>query len=262
MLHGLSRLQLAGGVAAYVVGMGVAYECFRPVPKLPTACDRCKTFNKLAPKYDCEIERDESTSGLLEMRKEMVALARGKVLEVAGGTGRNLAFYGRDVTELLVTDYSESMLTVAARKVADQRAAHGTLPSRVTLAVTDASALALPSDEFDTIVDTFGLCSFEEPERALAEMARCCKPGGQILLLEHGMSSWSVLAWWQQHRLNRHVVRWGCYWNRDILKMVQESGLHIHEVKRRHLGTTYYVRCSPPPDGVQGPQPQRPPTSP
>lgn len=243
----LSRAQLAGGAAAYVVGVGVAYEMARPIPKLPDCCERCKTFNDLASSYDSEIEKDEATSGILEMRKAMIARARGSVLEVAGGTGRNLAFYGREVKELLVTDYSESMLQMAAKKVAEKRtnpASAGAL-SNVTLAVTDASALALPTAQYDTVVDTFGLCSFEEPERALQEMARCCKPGGEILLLEHGVSSWSALAWWQQHKLNRHVVRWGCYWNRDILKMVEQSGLTIHEVERRHLGTTYYVRCSP-----------------
>ena len=260
----LSRAQLAGGAVAYVAGVGIAYEVARPIPKLPDSCERCKTFNNLAPCYDSEIERDESSSGILEMRREMIARARGRVLEVAGGTGRNLAFYGNAVSELLITDYSEKMLQVAACKVAEQRAKRGGEAggsgdgglSRVTLAVTDASSLALPSAAYDTIVDTFGLCSFEAPERALEEMARCCKPGGEILLLEHGVSSWSLLAWWQQHRLNRHVVRWGCYWNRDILQMVRDSGLKVLEVQRRHLGTTYMVRCTPsaPSATVQGPQ--------
>lgn len=81
----------------------------------------------------------------------------------------------------------------------------------------------------------------------LREMKRCCADDGEILLLEHGVSSWSVLKWWQQHRLNRHVVRWGCYWNRDILELVEQSGLHVRAVERRHLGTTYYLRCSPTP---------------
>lgn len=263
LLSSYSKVQLAGGAVAYAVGVGLAYELARPVPKLPNCCERCKTFDSLAPKYDTEIEKDEATSGILELRKHIIARARGRVLEVAGGTGRNLDFYGHGVSELLITDWSEQMLQVAARKVAAKRAEGGGSSSggsgalsKVTLAVTDASALALPSAAYDTVVDTFGLCSFEAPERALQEMARCCKPDGEILLLEHGVSSWSVLAWWQQHRLNRHVVRWGCYWNRDILKMVEESGLQVLEVRRKHLGTTYYVRCRPPagpPVGV-GPQ--------
>lgn len=42
-------------------------------------------------------------------------------------------------------------------------------------------------------VDTFGLCSFEDPAVALKEMQRCCRPGGKVLLLEHGRSSWGWL---------------------------------------------------------------------
>jgi len=305
----LSRhLKIAGGVATYGLGTYAAYEYFRPVPPLPSCKDRCCTFNKLAPVYDKEIEQDESTSGIVEMRREMVAHARGDVLEVAGGTGRNISFYGQAVKSLLITDYSESMLQVAARKVAEARAADAAASgplSNVTLAVTDASKMALPSASYDTVVDTFGICSFEEPEAALGEMRRCCKPGGQVLLLEHGQSNWTLLAKWQRHRLNRHVVRWGCYCalaglklrsrrsnastpplptpcparnpgnpgnmsaslhvaeafsttrlslslllstgNRDILGLVQRSGLRIKSVERKHMGTTLLIIAENPP---------------
>jgi len=241
-------LRIAGGGVAYVAGVGIAYEAFRPIPPLPSACDRCCTFDTLAPTYDKEIERDESSSGILELRKEMVARARGRVLEVAGGTGRNLAYYDASaVSELVISDFSERMLQVAAHKVAALRSEGAArVPSKVTLAVTDASAMPLPTAMFDTIVDTFGLCSFERPEEALSEMRRCAKPGAQILLLEHGASDWALLAWWQQRKLNRHVVKWGCYWNRDIESLVRASGLVVREVQRKHLGTTYVLVCENP----------------
>lgn len=254
-MQSLTRGRLLGGAIAYGAGVGLAYEFSRPIPKLPDCCERCATFNRLAPGYDGEIERDEASSGILELRKKMAGRASGRVLEVAGGTGRNLNFYSDEaIADLLIIDYSEKMLQVAAQKVAESRAtqAGGGVASRVTLAVTDAARMAaVPSAAYDTVVDTFGLCSFEAPERALGEMVRVCKPDGQILLLEHGVSDWSALAWWQQHRLNRHVVRWGCYWNRDILQLVEDAGLRVDEVERRHLGTTYLLRCTPRP--VAGP---------
>ena len=115
-------VKLAGGAAAYVFGVGVAYEFSRPIPPLPSAKQRCCTFDSLAPGYDKDIEKDEQTSGILDLRKEMAKLARGKVLEIAGGTGRNLGFYDGDaVTDLLIGDYSEKMLHVAAHKVAHMR---------------------------------------------------------------------------------------------------------------------------------------------
>ncbi len=260
-------LKYGAGAAVYAVGVGVAYEASRPIPKLPSCEERCCTFGNLAPRYDSEIELDESSSGILEMRREVGERASGAVLEVAGGTGRNLPYYTSAVDELLIGDYSQPMLQVAAQKVAQMRHAAAAappssaeattrrLPSKVTLAVLDACDLALPADSFDTVVDSFGLCSFERPVDALREMRRCVKPGGTVLLLEHGVSSWSAVAWWQRHRLNRHVVRWGCFWNRDILGLVEESGLLIDDVKRTQLGTLYLIRCRKPPappDGGSG----------
>lgn len=64
---------------------------------------------------------------------------------------------------------------------------------------------------FDTIVDTFGVCSVHNPIavrnissdkdlsfintlQMLHELARVCKEDGKILLLEHGMSKWSWIT--------------------------------------------------------------------
>ena len=83
---------LAGGGVAYLGGVVLAYEYVSPKVPLPSACERCRTFNCLAPGYDAEIERDEASSGILERRRDIASYAKGKVLEVAGRTGRNLAF--------------------------------------------------------------------------------------------------------------------------------------------------------------------------
>lgn len=166
---------LAGGGVAYVGGVVLAYEYLSPRPPLPSACERCCTFNALAPSYDAEIERDEASSGILELRREIAAYAKGKVLEVAGGTGRNLAFYTDAVRELLVIDTSAEMLKVGAGKVAALRAeGRAAGLSAVTLAVGDAEALPCESEQYDTVLDSFGLCSFERPQAALEEMKRWC----------------------------------------------------------------------------------------
>lgn len=111
-------LRAAAGLAVYGLGAGVAYELSRPQPQLPTHCERCSTFNALAPQYDFEIERDELSSGILDLRRQMIGRASGRVLEVGAGTGRNLAYYTDAVSELIVSDYSEAMLQVAAEKAA------------------------------------------------------------------------------------------------------------------------------------------------
>jgi methyltransferase OMS1 len=50
--------------------------------------------------------------------------------------------------------------------------------------------------------------------------------------------------------LFRHALEFGCHWNRDIGKIIEESGLEIVELKRKHLGTTWWIELRP---GKKGP---------
>ena len=109
---------------------GMDMNCTAIFKTNPTDRGMCCTFNALAPKYDSEIERDESTSGILDLRREMVASASGRVLEVGAGTGRNVTFYTDAVSDLIVSDYSEPMLRVAAEKVARLQATSQRQPSQ------------------------------------------------------------------------------------------------------------------------------------
>eukprot|EP00316_Scyphosphaera_apsteinii_P013661 CAMPEP_0119323306 /NCGR_PEP_ID=MMETSP1333-20130426/60428_1 /TAXON_ID=418940 /ORGANISM="Scyphosphaera apsteinii, Strain RCC1455" /LENGTH=222 /DNA_ID=CAMNT_0007330713 /DNA_START=20 /DNA_END=689 /DNA_ORIENTATION=- len=183
----MRSLRIGLGAAAYCAGIGITYEFSQPKPSLPTAAQRCCTFENLAPEYDTEVEHDETAAGILAMRAELAASARGKVLEIAAGTGRNLPFYKREQVEaLVISDYSEQMLTVAARKVAQLRDIEKhAMPSAITLAVMDAAALPFADSTYDTIVDSFGLCSFEEPQSVLREM-------GGVARWVATCSSWSM----------------------------------------------------------------------
>ncbi|GIL90628.1 hypothetical protein Vretimale_15761 [Volvox reticuliferus] len=99
--------------------------------------------------------------------------------------------------------------------------------------------------QFDTVVDTFGLCSHEDPIQALKEMARVCKANGKILLLEHGRSHYQ----WLNRRLDssaaEHQRKWGCMWNKDISELIQQAGLQVDKVTRWHFGTSYYIVARP-----------------
>ncbi|KAG0085625.1 hypothetical protein BGZ92_008853 [Podila epicladia] len=105
----------------------------------------------------------------------------------------------------------------------------------------NAAAIPYPDQSFDTVVDTFGLCSFEEPVLVLKEMKRVLKPGGRLLLLEHGNSHWGFMQDMQAKQLDKHVHKYGCYWNREIEELVKEAGLVVREKERSQLGTVYYI---------------------
>ena len=99
-----------------------------------------------------------------------------------------------------------------------------------------------PPNTFDSVIDTFGLCSFEDPERAITEMVNVCKPNRKIILLEHGISSGKMIKMYQNKKLLKHVYSWGCYWNRDILKYVKDrEDVIIDKIQRKHFGTTYII---------------------
>ncbi|BDA41943.1 probable ubiquinone/menaquinone biosynthesis C-methyltransferase Ub at C-terminar half [Coccomyxa sp. Obi] len=105
---------------------------------------------------------------------------------------------------------------------------------------------AYPENSFDTVVDTFGLCSHGDPVQALKEMGRLCKPEGRILLLEHGKASPDWLNKWLDEGAHKHLMKWGCQWNRDIESIVKEAGLEIELLSRWHFGTTYVIIARPP----------------
>mmetsp|Transcript_24776 Transcript_24776/g.53441 ORF Transcript_24776/g.53441 Transcript_24776/m.53441 type:complete len:267 (+) Transcript_24776:55-855(+) len=208
---------------------------------------RTATFQKIAHAYDDEIEKDEVVMGINLLRRALLYFhAKGTVLEVGAGTGRNLGYYpGKStVSKIILTDSSEKMLLRAKEKLSNMSSDER---GRYQVMEADAANLrSFPDNSFDTIVDTFGLCSFDDPVAVLKELQRVCKPDGKILLLEHGRSkSYIGLSGYLDKHAERHAKNWGCVWNRDIDKIVESSGLKTDTLDNWHFGTTYYIVCRP-----------------
>jgi ubiquinone/menaquinone biosynthesis C-methylase UbiE len=110
-------------------------------------------------------------AGQARTRAQLLAGARGRVLEVGAGHGLNLAHYPSGVDELVLTDPSPWML---ARAPAGTDIRQAGLPS-----------LPFADGRFDTVVCTYVLCSIDDQAAALAEIARVLAPGGALLFLEH-----------------------------------------------------------------------------
>jgi methyltransferase OMS1 len=171
---------------------------------------RSATFQKIAYSYDDEISKDEFVMGINLLRRALLYFhAQGNVLEVGAGTGRNLGYYpsGSVVKKIVLTDSSEKMLEKANEKL---KRMSKTEKSRHEVMVADACKLPFPDHSFDTIVDTFGLCSFDDPTACLKELQRVCRPDGKILLLEHGRTkSYSGLSSYLDKHAERHAKNWG-----------------------------------------------------
>ena len=343
VLSGLTALVMGAYISLVLSSSSTGGACTSPcahpatagpggTPLAPTgrpagmdAATSPEQVRQTAAAFDKEQDLPELLIGVRGLRKKLAARARGHVLEVAVGTGRNLPFY--DWTEVVAADeeqgrgererarvrtllerhsrsgskgvdvekerlagrldgevltftgldISADMLGVARERLRDavpglkaivQRgraaapAEKGTvvdlLDGRIRLVMADAQQpLAEPpgvamahGGKYDTIVQTFGLCSVEDPTKLLASMASKVQPGsGRILLLEHGR------GWldWMNERLDssaeKHFQRYGCWWNRDIEKIVRDAektipGLEVVKVDRPgrfQFGTTLLI---------------------
>lgn len=176
-------------------------------------------------------------TGISLMRRFLMKSAQGSVLEIAAGTGRNLQYYPREA-RVTLTDFSDGMLQQITPEAKQSVAA-------CDLRVMSAQNLQFESEAFDTVVDTFGLCSMDDSVKTLQEMQRVCKRDGRILLLEHGRSHYAWLSSVLDKFADAHAQRWGCHWNRDILALVEAAGLEVETVRRFHFGTTYYIIAKP-----------------
>ncbi len=173
--------------------------------------------------------------GLRRLRRRLVESAKGDVLEVAIGTGKNLAYYPKEI-RLTGVDLSQGMLSNAKRR-ADR------LGLVARFEVMDAEHLPLADESFDTSVDTMSLCTFPNPVATLKELARVCRESGRVLLLEHGRSDRAWLGGFQDRRARKHAEPLGCQWNREPLKLVEQSGLRIVHAERYFFGVFHLIEA-------------------
>ncbi|WBB53545.1 class I SAM-dependent methyltransferase [Verrucosispora sp. WMMD573] len=208
----------------------------RTTAETPTAKQR-RVWNRSAPSYDKQIaffERVQFAGG----REWLGVRARGRVLEVAIGTGRNLPYYPADVTVVGV-ELSRAMLDIARRRAAD-------LGRAVDLREGDAEALPFTAASFDTVVCALSLCSIPHPAQAIDEMKRVLVPGGRLLLLDHIGSTWPPVhaAQWLLERLT--VRSAGEHLTRRQLPLVRATGFTIVEAERLKAGTVERVHAVKP----------------
>ncbi len=192
--------------------------------------------DKFAPYYD-RSEYLGEILGIRKLRNNLIRSASGRVLELGIGTGKNLPYY-QDSCELVGIDFSSEMLKIANGK------AKG-LHKKISLYLMDSESLAFPDHFFDTIVDTFNLCTYDYPLKVMKEAKRVCKNDGKILLLEHGISKCGLLAKLQDLTSEKHAKTMGCNWNRDVYSIILESGLKINSMERYFLGVFVSVRANP-----------------
>ena len=163
-------------------------------------------------------------------RKKVVPLAIGDVVEIGVGPGLNLQYYNLDtVNKVIGIDPSDEL-----NKIAKKNANKVNLDIEFNL--SSAESIDLPTSSVDSVVCTFSLCSIPNPQKALKEIYRILKPGGKYYFCEHGLSpDLSTRVFQNVMNVFYPKLSGGCHANRDIPKLISESGLKILEKDTMYL---------------------------
>jgi ubiquinone/menaquinone biosynthesis C-methylase UbiE len=102
-----------------------------------------------------------------------------KVLDVAAGNGNATLAAARRWCDVTSTDYVPALLERGRERAAAERLT-------ITFREADAEALPFPDASFDVVVSTFGVMFTPNQDKAAAELARVCRPGGKI-----GLANWT-----------------------------------------------------------------------
>lgn len=160
-------------------------------------------------------------------RARLLPTLKGDVIEIGGGTGANLSYYGGEVT-LTVTEPSKPMVSRL------QGHAEAVRPGTKVLRAP-AEDLPFEDDSFDAAVSTLVLCSVDDQPRALREIRRVLRPGGRFVFMEHVRSEEPKLARLQDrvNWLNKLVAHCDC--NRPTLDSIRAAGFSVEEVEHGTL---------------------------
>src|SRR5579872_1563524 len=105
--------------------------------------------------------------------------ANGEILVVGVGTGLELGLLPKTL-RVTGIDLSARMLDIARERVARKA-----LRQVKALQVMDAAALEFPAARFDVALAPYVMSVVPSPTRALDEMWRVVKPGGEIVIVNH-----------------------------------------------------------------------------
>jgi len=166
--------------------------------------------------------------GATEHRRKLLDGLSGRVVELGAGNGLNFAHYPASVSEVIAIEPEPTLRAAAERAVE-------AAPAPVMVAAGTAEALPLGDAEVDAAVASLVLCSVPDQARALAEVHRVLRPGGELRFYEH------VIANCQPKRallqLVDHSGLWpklagGCHPARDTRAAIEAAGFEIERCER------------------------------
>jgi len=138
-----------------------------------------RSYQRYAPIYDATfgwLLGDRGRTLAAEIANERA----GPVLEIGVGTGLTLKRYRKD-HKVVGIDISPEMLARAQLRIARSNG-HGQV---MKLAIMDAAHLAFPDESFEAVIAAYVVSVVPDPARVISEIERVCRPGSEVVLVNH-----------------------------------------------------------------------------
>jgi ubiquinone/menaquinone biosynthesis C-methylase UbiE len=166
-------------------------------------------------------------SGATDHRRRLLEGLSGRVIEVGAGNGLNFPYYPDEVTRVLAVEPERILREIAQDKAGE---------ARVPIDVVDGVAEELPAEDgsFDAAVVSLVLCCVRDQKRALAELRRVVKPGGELRFFEHVRAETSGLRR-VQRLLDMGIwptLCGGCHTSRDSASAIEAAGFEIQRLEK------------------------------
>ncbi|MFE5244231.1 MULTISPECIES: class I SAM-dependent methyltransferase [unclassified Streptomyces] len=166
-------------------------------------------------------------AGIAAHREELLAGLSGRVIEIGAGNGLNFAHYPGAVSEVMAIEPERNL-----RRLATDAALRAEVP--VDMVPGTAEALPVKSEAFDAAVASLVLCTVRDLPRALAEIKRVLRPGGELRFFEHTLAQGGALAAAQRtvDRTFWPLLFGGCHTARDTITALEEAGFELGVYRR------------------------------
>jgi SAM-dependent methyltransferase len=169
----------------------------------------------------------ETRMGMAGVRERLLSGLSGRVIEIGAGNGLNFSHYPGSVSEVVALE---------PERVLRQLAVEAALRAGVPVDVVPGAAEALPvkSEAFDAAVVSLVLCSVRDLPRALGEVRRVLRPGGEVRFFEHGRGGGRAMGL-TQRVLDRTLwppLNGGCHLSRDPIGALRDAGFELGPYRR------------------------------